>query len=62
MVPERDASLIIGQIYDRLSGKEWDRLARHRTEFAVTLRVLNKYLTDKPANILDIDGGPDVIQ
>jgi S-adenosylmethionine-dependent methyltransferase len=58
MVPEKDASFNVGQIYDQLSEYEWGRLARHRTEFAIGLRVFTKYLATGPANILDIGGGP----
>ena len=28
--------------YDRDPAREWERLARHRTEFAVTCRVLDE--------------------
>lgn len=37
---------------------EWVRLERHRTEFAVTQRIMAEYLPAAPANIIDIGGGP----
>ncbi|HSF81980.1 MAG TPA: methyltransferase domain-containing protein [Anaerolineales bacterium] len=44
--------------YDRSAHQEWDRLERHRTEFAVTLKALHEYLPKPPADVLDIGGGP----
>ena len=44
--------------YDRDPAREWERLARHRTEFAVTCRVLGEHLPSPPRQILDIGGGP----
>ena len=44
--------------YDHHFEGEWQRLQRHRTEFAVTLRALENYLPPPPAAILDIGGGP----
>jgi S-adenosylmethionine-dependent methyltransferase len=44
--------------YDRNTAVEWERLERHRTEFAVTLRALRHYLSPPPAAILDVGGGP----
>lgn len=44
--------------YDRNAEREWERLDRHRTEFAVTCRVLADYLAPPPGRILDIGGGP----
>lgn len=38
--------------------REWERMARHRTEFAVTLRALKDHLPPPPAAILDCGGGP----
>ncbi len=45
-------------IYDASVEHEWTRLERHRTEFAVTLRAMTKYLPPPRASILDIGGGP----
>jgi len=44
--------------YDQNAQYEWDRLQRHRTEFAVTLRTFGDYLPSPPAKIADIGGGP----
>ncbi len=44
--------------YDRNAEREWERLERHRTEFAVTLRALRQFLPPPPAAILDVGGGP----
>ncbi len=49
---------IVEQHYDNSTEYEWNRLARHRTEFAVTLRVLADYLPAPPPKVLDIGGGP----
>lgn len=48
----------IEQFYDQSAYYEWGRLERHRTEFAVTLRVMEEYLPPPPARILDVGGGP----
>jgi len=52
------ASNEIEHYYDRQAEKEWDRLVRHRTEFAVTLRALTEHLPPTPARVLDCGGGP----
>jgi S-adenosylmethionine-dependent methyltransferase len=44
--------------YDGYALREWDRLERNRTEFAVSLRVMNEFLPVPPASILDVGGGP----
>lgn len=44
--------------YDERVQGEWDRLERHRTEFAVTMRVLAHYLPKPPIPILDVGSGP----
>ena len=48
----------IQRMYDQQTGREWGRMSRHRTEFAVTLRALAEYLPPPPAHILDCGGGP----
>jgi len=48
----------ISRIYDSNPEYEWERLDRHRTELAVTLRALEEFLPSPPANILDCGGGP----
>lgn len=44
--------------YDKNAEREWERLDRHRTEFALTCRLLTDYLPPPPAKIIDIGGGP----
>jgi SAM-dependent methyltransferase len=48
----------IKRIYDSRPEYEWERMDRHRTEFAVTLRTLKENLPPAPAKILDCGGGP----
>ena len=52
----------IEQYYDLNDDHEWNRLERHRTEFAVTMRALRDYLPLQPTDVLDIGAGRDVIQ
>jgi hypothetical protein len=42
--------------YDEFAPQEWERLDRHRTEFAVTLKALAEFLPPPPSSILDIGG------
>jgi ubiquinone/menaquinone biosynthesis C-methylase UbiE len=44
--------------YNQQSESEWERLERHRTEYAVTERALLEYLPPPPARLLDCGGGP----
>ena len=44
--------------YDAIAADEWERLERHRTEFAVTRRAMAEFLPPPPASILDIGCGP----
>jgi SAM-dependent methyltransferase len=44
--------------YDLHAAREWERLERHRTEFAITCRVLAEFLPSPPGRILDVGGGP----
>jgi S-adenosylmethionine-dependent methyltransferase len=44
--------------YDEYAPKEWERLERHRTEFAVTLRSIREFLPRSPCSVLDVGGGP----
>lgn len=44
--------------YDGDPEREWQRLDRHRTEFAVTLRAMTDFLPASPARVLDVGGGP----
>lgn len=48
----------IEQFYDDAAPREWERLERHRMEFAITRRALADHLPPPPATILDIGGGP----
>lgn len=55
--PQQPASAI-ERYYQEGPASEWERLERHRTEYAVTLRELDAWLPPAPAAILDIGGGP----
>jgi SAM-dependent methyltransferase len=44
--------------YDQYAEREWERLQRHRTEFALTCRTLADYLLPPPGRILDVGAGP----
>ena len=48
----------VEKLYDNQSDLEWNRLLRHRTEFAVTMKAIEKYFPVSPAEILDIGSGP----
>jgi S-adenosylmethionine-dependent methyltransferase len=48
----------VRRYYDRIPKHEWERADRHRTEFAITWKVLESYLPRPPARILDCGGGP----
>lgn len=37
---------------------EWSRLDRHKVEFEITKRYMDRYITGKALKILDIGGGP----
>ena len=49
---------IVEQFYDSYTQTEWERLERHRMEFAVTLKALSYFLPPPPAKVLDAGGGP----
>jgi ubiquinone/menaquinone biosynthesis C-methylase UbiE len=53
-----DSTTQIEQYYDDSPQREWERLERHRTEFAVTSRVFIDTLPTPPASILDVGSGP----
>jgi S-adenosylmethionine-dependent methyltransferase len=57
-VPVRDEAAVIEALYDGDPEREWQRMNRHPTEFAVTLKGLSEYLPPPPARILDCGGGP----
>ena len=48
----------VERFYDNEARYEWNRLERHRTEFAVSMHALRDYLPKPPAKILDVGGGP----
>ncbi|HEY3364664.1 MAG TPA: hypothetical protein VGK74_06395 [Symbiobacteriaceae bacterium] len=43
--------------YDEHTQYEWDRLERHRMEFAMNLRMLQEHLPQPPGKVLDVGGG-----
>ncbi|HEX4208095.1 MAG TPA: class I SAM-dependent methyltransferase [Ktedonobacteraceae bacterium] len=49
---------IVERYYNEESHVEWQRLERHRTEFAITMRTLTDYLPPAPQSVLDDGGGP----
>ena len=55
---DREARNEVERYYDEHAREEWERLERHRTELAVTLRALGEYLPPPPAKVLDVGGGP----
>lgn len=60
MAPEHSDSVskAIERCYDQQTEYEWERLKRHRTEFAVTMRALAEHLPPPPVQVLDCGGGP----
>lgn len=44
--------------YDRHAEREWERLERHRMEYAIAKRVLAEHLPSPPSRVLDVGGGP----
>jgi S-adenosylmethionine-dependent methyltransferase len=48
----------IRRFYDEHAEYEWNRLARHPMEYAVTMRALADHLPPAPASVLDVGGGP----
>ena len=52
-----DCIRIVQEHYDSDVQYEWDRLKRHPFEFAITTKMMDRYI--KPGDrILDIGGGP----
>ncbi|MFZ5824572.1 MAG: class I SAM-dependent methyltransferase [Bacillota bacterium] len=47
----------VERYYDANAAYEWNRLDRHRMEFALTMRALGRHLEDS-SRILDVGGGP----
>ena len=48
----------VQEFYDNKVVYEWERLERHRTEFAITMQAFREYLPNPPAKVLDVGGGP----
>ena len=48
----------VEDFYDQSADYEWNRLERHRTEFAVTMKALLDHLPEAPADLIDIGSGP----
>jgi len=48
----------VEDFYDQSADQEWNRLERHRTELAVTMKALLNHLPEVPADIIDIGSGP----
>lgn len=48
----------VRRYYDGQVDREWDRLARHRLEFAITERLLADYLPSPPADVIEVGCGP----
>jgi ubiquinone/menaquinone biosynthesis C-methylase UbiE len=58
MAEPASVSQHVAHLYDSNPAREWERMDRHRTEFALTLRALAQYLPPPPARVLDCGGGP----
>src|SRR5512139_602399 len=48
----------VASYYDQKPEIEWQRMDRHRTEHALTIKTLQFHLPPPPACILDCGGGP----
>ncbi len=55
-IPPETAAVL--RTYDSDPQYEWDRMDRHRMEFATTFRALETWLPPPPARLLDCGGGP----
>lgn len=44
--------------YDATVVQQWERLTRQKTEFAVTLSLIERFAPPPPARVLDLGGGP----
>jgi ubiquinone/menaquinone biosynthesis C-methylase UbiE len=58
MNTSNDVERAVQNLYRSAPEREWQRMERHRTEFAVTLRALDAHLPPAPARVLDCGGGP----
>ena len=48
---------IVRKFYDETVNYEWERLERHKVEFELTKRFMNRYIKPKD-KVLDLGGGP----
>jgi len=48
----------VERFFDANAQYEWERLDRHRTELAVTMRAFREFMPPPPAKVLDLGGGP----
>ncbi|MDX1663409.1 MAG: methyltransferase domain-containing protein [Candidatus Promineifilaceae bacterium] len=52
----------VEQFYDESVAREWERLERHRTEYALTMRALRELLPppsgEGPLRVVDVGSGP----
>ena len=55
---KRVETSLVERYYNAEAQIEWQRLNRHRTEFAVTMRALTEHLPPAPQALLDDGGGP----
>ena len=52
-----DSLEIVREFYDKTVNDEWERLERHKVEFELSKRFMNRYI--KPEDkVLDLGGGP----
>lgn len=47
----------VERYYDGISENEWERLERHKIEFDITRRYMDRFI-DEQSKILDVGGGP----
>jgi len=48
----------VREYYNKGTEHEWNRFERHRFEFPITLKHINKCIGNSPLKILDVGGGP----
>ncbi len=51
-------SKVVEQYYNENAINEWERFERHPVEFAITKRLISRYLSPDVKTVLDIGGGP----
>jgi S-adenosylmethionine-dependent methyltransferase len=52
-----DSLEVVRNFYDETVSYEWERLERHKVEFELTKRYINRYIKPKD-KVLDLGGGP----